>query len=88
MNRFVPAFFIAAWEMVGTFLLSRLWYANPDMFPKFPDSFWQVLDRLTGTRDVDQAADVELLVVVSLAFVATTACATIAIAVWRHAKKA
>lgn len=75
------------WLFLGTLLLSRWWYANPDYFPRLPNSFWKWLDNLFGASNVDAASNVELFVVVSLALVIVSGVTFLGLLGWRHVRK-
>jgi len=78
---------LGTWVFIGTLLLSRWWYANPDFFPRLPDSFWDWLDKLLNVQNVDGKLDVEFIVVVSLALLAVLVATALIAAVYRHARK-
>lgn len=78
---------LAAWLAVGALLLSRWWYSYPDLFPRFPDGFWRRLDQVFGATNVDEAANVELLVVVVTAFVAVAGATAFLAVIFRRARK-
>jgi hypothetical protein len=84
-----PAITIALvlWVFVGTLLLSRWWYANPNFFPRFPDAFWSQLDRLFGASNVDEASNVEFFIVVLLALIVVLMFTALVAVIYRYAKK-
>jgi len=43
------------WLSVGTLMLSRWWYANPNYFPQLPVALWNLLDQLLNAHTVDDA---------------------------------
>ena len=43
------------WLSVGTLMLSRWWYANPNYFPQLPVALWNWLDQLLNAHTVDDA---------------------------------
>ena len=61
------------WLSVGTLMLSRWWYANPNYFPQIPVALWKWLDRLLNAHTVDDASNVEFFVVTFLALLAVIA---------------
>lgn len=77
---------LVLWLLAGTILLSRWWYANPDHFPHFHESFWRYLDRLFGVVNVDDAQNVEILVVVVASFLVVAAVTTITAVIVSHTK--
>lgn len=77
---------LVLWVLAGTILLSRWWHANPDHFPHFHEAFWQYLDALFGAANVDDAHNVELLVVVVASFLVVAAVTTIAAVIVSYAK--
>jgi hypothetical protein len=64
---------------VGTVVLSRWWYAHPDCFPISSSGFWVFADRLIGAETNDEAANVELLVTVTTAFISVAALTLIGV---------
>jgi multisubunit Na+/H+ antiporter MnhB subunit len=78
---------LITWVFVGTLFLSRWWYANPSVFPHFPDAFWHWLDRLFGAGNVDEASNVEFIAVVFLALVVVLASTALVAAAYRYARK-
>ncbi|MCC4118756.1 hypothetical protein LLG90_25715 [Aromatoleum toluclasticum] len=87
MRTALRTFALVLWVLVGTTLLSRWWYANPEHFPRFPESFWRYLDHLFGAANVDDAQNVEFFVVVVAAFLIVVAVTAIAFAVVKYAKQ-
>ena len=61
------------WLSVGTLMLSRWWYANPNYFPQLPVALWNWLDQLLNAHTVDDASNVEFFVVTFLALLAVVA---------------
>lgn len=87
MKRIIRWVLFPAWLFVGTLLLSRWWFANPDWFPPLSDASWRRLDRLFGATDVDGASNMELFVVVFLAFVAVAAATSALWLAWRQVRR-
>lgn len=87
MRRPILLVALTTWVFIGTVLLSRWWYSHPDFFPHFPDSFWQRLDRLFGASNVDEASNVEFVVVVFLALLVVLASTALVASAYRYTKK-
>lgn len=87
MKKALRALALGLWVVAGTILLSRLWYANPDRFPRFSDSFWRYIDQLFGVANVDDAQNVEFLVVVVVSFTAVVAMTAITVTLPRYVKR-
>lgn len=68
MRTILRAFVLVCWVLAGTMLMSRWWYANPEHFPRFSESFWNYVDRVFGTKNVDDAQNIEFFVVVISSF--------------------
>lgn len=86
MKKTLQALALGLWVVAGTIFLSRLWYANPDRFPRFPDSFWRYIDQLSGASNVDEAKNIEFLVIVVVSFTAVVAITAIAATLSSHVK--
>lgn len=84
MNRLILLTALALWTILGTGLLSRWWYANPEYFPELPPALWQRIDLFLGVTHLDQSRDVELLVVTASAFLIVLATTLIAVAIGKR----
>jgi len=87
MRRIFLVFLLILWELAGTILMSRWWYANPDYFPHFSEKFWRRLDLIFGASNVDDAKNVEIFVVVTTSFLIVTILAAVAVVVIRYTKR-
>jgi disulfide bond formation protein DsbB len=87
MKKSLLAAGLAAWIGVGTVLLSRWWYANPDFFPRFPDSLWQWMDTLFGASNVDEASNVEMMGVVFVALIMVSVATALVAALYARIKR-
>jgi hypothetical protein len=84
MNRPILLTVLGLWTILGTVLLSRWWYANPEYFPSLPPALWQRIDLFFGATNLDQSRDVELLVVTASAFLIVLATTLVAAAIGKR----
>jgi hypothetical protein len=87
MRKPILVIWFATWVFLGTLALSRWWYANPDFFPRFPDTFWLWLDQLFGAGNIDEAANLEFIVVVFFALIIVLVSTALVAVAYRYARK-
>ena len=87
MRKVLYTFSLALWVLVGTILMSRWWYKNPDYFPHFSESFWRYLDQVFGVANVDDARNVEFFVVIVASFLTVAAITTVTVVIVGYVKR-
>ena len=53
---------VGLWVLLSTGYLTRWWLTNPNVTPRFSESFWIWLSNLYGAQNGEELADLELLV--------------------------
>lgn len=70
--------------LIGAVLTSRWWYANPEFFPVSSESFWQFFDRVFGVTNIDEAKNVEFVVVVTVSFLTSILIVMVTRLIFKH----
>jgi len=67
----------------ATASLALWWLVNPDMYPTFPEPFWEWLGHIYAVTCCEEQANLELLVRLSLSFFVVSLLTFIVIFLWR-----
>lgn len=63
MSRALKVALILAAGIFASLTLAHLWVTHPDRFPTLPESLWKAFDAFYGSRNGEELADLEFLVV-------------------------
>lgn len=75
------------WIVFATASLALWWLENPDMYPAFPESFWEWLDLFYGVACCEAQADLELLVRLMLSFFVISLLTFIILFLWHRIRQ-
>lgn len=87
MNKLLRTCVLIISVLIGTVLISRWWYANPEFFPVLSKSFWHFFDRVFRVTNIDEAKNVELFVVVTASFLTSTLIMITTFSIFKHLHK-
>ena len=82
-----PALFVA-WIIFATLALGRLWLVFPQTFPPLPQSVWALFERWASPECCEEAADLEVLVVLITAVLVVIAATSLGWLIWRRLRRA
>lgn len=76
MNKSLARFLLGGSILVSALAVTKLWLAFPDAVPRLPQSFWIWLVEVSGSRDGEDLAVLEMSVmfVLSLCTIASVTC--------------
>jgi len=75
------------WIVFATASLALWWLKNPNMYPAFPEPFWEWVDQIYGVACCEEQADLELLVRLSLSFLVISSLTFIILYLWHRIKQ-
>ena len=87
MKRSLRYLMIGFWVLFATAGLALWWLKNPEMYPVFPESFWEGLSQFYGVTCCEEQADLELLVRLTLSFLVVSLSTFVIIILWRRMKR-
>lgn len=62
MKKAVCVFFAGSGFLLAAYVIARLWYAYPDVIPRFPESFWIWVSDLYGAQNAEDMGDAAMMV--------------------------
>ena len=78
---------VSLWILFTTGYLTRWWLTNPDVTPRFSESFWIWLSNLYGAQNAEEMADLELFVGLVMFFIIVTLLTLFIWFIWCLIKK-